>query len=96
MATRSRNGNGTAPEPTREKNAPVFKRRCWTGAGAVETAVFEKEKDGIVSYFVAVRRTWKNDDGYAESNLFSPHELLILADQVQQAHRFIDEQNNKD
>lgn len=72
-------------------NRPVWKRRVWTGAGAVEVAVFKKEKDDNTSYFAAVRRTWKEDDEYRESGLFSPHELLVLADAVQQAYRFIDE-----
>lgn len=95
MATGTRNNrrngqsSGEGKGPTREKNAPVFKRRIWSGAGACEVSVFEKEQDGMTSHFVAVRRTWKNDDGYQESNLFSPHELLVLADAIAEAYAWV-------
>ncbi len=95
MASGRRNG-ATQEAPAKEKSPPVWKRRIWTGAGAVEVSVFSKVKDDIESFFVAVRRTWKNDEGYQDGNLFSPHELLVLADALQKAYAFIDEQIHRE
>ena len=90
-STRSRNGSETKKDP------PVWKRRIWTGAGAVEVSVFSKVKDDIENFFVAVRRSWKNDkDEYVESNLFSPHELLVLANAITQAYAYIDGEQHRE
>ncbi len=98
MATPRRNGAAaTAEAPAKESNKPVWKRRVWTGAGAVEVAVFSKVKDDRESFFVAVRRTWKNnEDKYEEGNLFSVHELLLLADAIKKSYDWIDDQMHRE
>ncbi len=97
MATPRRNGAAaTAEAPAKESNKPVWKRRVWTGAGAVEVAVLEKASDNGTNYFVAVRRTWKSDDGYHDNALFSQHELLILADLVRKASDFIEAEMHRE
>lgn len=95
-SSRSSNGSAAQAEAPKESNKPVWKRRAWTGAGAVEVSVFSKVKDDVENFFVAVRRTWKSDDGYHEGNLFSPHELLILADLVRKANDFIEAETNRE
>lgn len=88
------------PEPKEEKKSgPVFTRRVWTGTGNVEVAVFSKEIDGDNGHFqvfnVAVKRSWKDDEGYQSSNSLRPEDLLPMAMFLQEAHAFIVSEQSK-
>lgn len=100
MASASTKPKRSEPEPKEEKKSgPVFSRRVWTGTGSVEVAVFSKEIDGdngpYQVFNVAVKRTWKDDEGYQSSNSFRPEDLLALAVFCEEAWSFISNENSK-
>lgn len=41
------------------------------------------------SFFVSVNRSYKTDNGFEDSNLYNPPDLLQLAEMVKQAWEFI-------
>jgi hypothetical protein len=79
-----------------DKAPPVFVRRVFTGTGSVEVAVWEKKSSERTVYSVTIRRTWRNDEGqWHSSDTLRPEDVLAASQFLQDAFRFLVDQNGK-
>lgn len=99
MAQQRRNGNGG---DKKEATKPVWSRRYWTGSGSLEVAVWEREigkgDDARLVMNTTLKKTYKEKDSdeYKESSSFRPEELGLVCLAMQEAFRFISEENHRE
>jgi hypothetical protein len=82
------------------KNTPVYSKRYWTGAGNIEVSVWENvtgegdEERVVLS--TSLKKTYKSENGYKDSNSFFPQELPLVVFALNEAAQFcFNEQNKK-
>jgi len=72
-----------------EKKEPVQKLRAWTGSSAVEVAVWSNDS----GYSVTWHRSYKQGDNWQKTQSLFPQDMLPLAQLLNQAWAWIQEQD---
>ena len=98
MASQSKkNGNGGKKD---ESTRPVWSRRYWTGSGNLEIAVWsrtigegDQQRDVLNT---TLKKTYKDGDDYKESSSFRPEEIGLVCLAMQEAFRYISEENHRE
>ena len=97
MASQRNGGNGGKKQ---EATKPVWSRRYWTGSGNLEVAVWSRtigEGDSEREVLnTTLKKTYKDGDDYKESSSFRPEELGLVCLAMQEAFRFISEENHRE
>lgn len=99
MSSPTRSSNRSQQQDER-REPPLWSRRYWSGSGHIEVAVWSRmigEGDDAREVLnTTLRKTYKDGDDYKDAKSYRPEELPLIAFVLQEAFRFISDQNAKE